>query len=171
PTADNVGVYVAPPGDASTAIVGPTSTITITDKGQSKVQDAMDGLIDECADSEKPAPEGCPFAATAQDDDTVDTDDETYSSVDDVAWKVDDYPKMIAQSAAPPDGFRLLRQDNATIDITATGDSSADDSDDRVTFTVHCDFDVSGFTATASASGNFSVSMVDHGYVLPNCSS
>jgi len=111
---------------------------------------AVEQRIDECAGFATPAPYGgCPFATDGE----IDTPDgKRVTELHGLTWKVASYPvaTLIDNRSERSSAFALRTDEPGTVTLTGSG---FDTDDKPTTFTVTCDIDLSGLTATVGAHG------------------
>lgn len=145
---------------------GLDTAVSVSDKGVKAAQKAVNAVIDTCADSDEVNPRDCPFAG-ADDFGEMTGDDRVLGDVEDVEWKVGDYPR-IGVTDSDSGVFGLVRHDDATIKLSGTG-VDLYGSEKRVKFTVECSYDFGDARATLSASGKFSITFTDNASALSDC--
>ncbi len=78
---------------------------TLTDKAQTAAQQQFKNHLDECAAQSTVAPPDCPFGSDS--DWIIETSEDTYANVEDVAWDITAYPQLDFR----PERMNLEEQD------------------------------------------------------------
>lgn len=113
---------------AGTTEVTPAA-LELTDTAQEDVQEGVNKLVDDCATFKVRQPAQCPFGI----DSYFYTDDEHYSKIHDVTWKVKEYPRVRVTGAKSDNqvwpGLKVTVNDPGVIKLTAAAvDTDRDDA-------------------------------------------
>jgi hypothetical protein len=128
------------------------SALTASKNAVAKAEKALRQRIDECTDFATEAPYGsCPFATDGEVDTT---DGKRVDELHGLKWTVKTYPEVALTDDRTSEfrpGFALKATTPGAVTLTGAGE---DTEGKQTTFTITCDMDLTGITATLTATGD-----------------